>query len=591
MPPGMGYPEDQRTDQFGRPRVVNLSTITSYYKDNILAVDRLMLPESNRLHPLFPFQRLIIEEIAAKDFLFLQMMRGGGKTYTVARGLLDYALQNANVPIIFSGPSFRQSLLAYDEVLRILQINKKNENVPVKVEFEVFGDPKRNATESILHFHNGSSIRALPMGDGSKIRGIRGGVLWLDEGYQITEEQYESHVSPFVAVRQGNRDSKIIISTTSWYQDCYAYRRLLQIATKVREGNPKYGILDFNLQDLNKCKFPLSESVWQDAMEFQDPVTTAMTYFNIWPSSAGRWFEQKNIDFAISKERRVPVWMKREEGSQDKLFAVIDLAASDKGDSTEVVVFRFRKTKDTPEPFIEIVYAYERQGLKSQERALLVHEINAKFQPEFIIYDSHAAIGIDLRSDLAQREILDKGTVKKFLPLLHHDKFGQSGQHILIPVAPHDKAVEKALVGPRGGESIRGEAGLRELLMTKARDLLANGLIRGPGSNSDTDSLTMAEIESRDTAREAFQQLGNIGLKRNAQQEVMYSQDNRLLFTTRPGQHDDGAMCIIYAVIGYYRLLGRGAIDPSSNPIQRAMLPDGNSLGYLHSGNHQKIVI
>jgi phage terminase large subunit-like protein len=175
---------------------------------------------------------------AAMDhqFLWLQMMRGGSKTYILARFILNYALTVPGTPIVITAPTFRQALLLFDYMLEIIELNAKNENALVKVKEECAGEPKRNILESILRFKNGSSIRALPMGDGRKIRGIRGGVLIVDEFYQITEEMYEQHIKPFVSVIQGGRESKIIHSTTSWYQDCYAHERLMQIASEVKSG-------------------------------------------------------------------------------------------------------------------------------------------------------------------------------------------------------------------------------------------------------------------------------------------------------------------------------------------------------------------
>jgi hypothetical protein len=326
-------------DRHGRPRNVNVQTIAQYLKNDILAFDRIFLPESQRKFPLFPYQRVILKECSRADFVWVQMMRGGAKSSTLSRWALLYALQNADIPIVFTAPSFRQALLMFDEVMRIIDLNDRDQRAFIRIKNEVAVDAKRNALECVVRFKNGSSIRALPMGNGEKIRGIRGGVLIVDEFYQITSEMYQDHIRPFVTVKQGERESKIIYSTTSWTQDCYAYKRLLEIMAEVKVGNPQYSVLDFNLQHILASGFPLSEAVVRDADRHGSPVTMAMTYYNLWPRASARWFSQYIIDQALSNERKVRV--ERGPRAGGRYFFVIDVASSDKGDFTFYIVYKF----------------------------------------------------------------------------------------------------------------------------------------------------------------------------------------------------------------------------------------------------------
>ena len=562
LPESMGFVDG--FDTLGRPQRVNLETIAEFYHNDILAIDRLALPEMNRMQPLFPFQRIIGQEIARRQFLWIQMMRGGSKTSTVARMVLNYCLQNANVPAIFTGPSFKQALMLLDEVIKIIGLEGKNENSLISLNTELRGDPKRNALDAIVNFQNGSSIRALPMGDGSKIRGYRGGLIVVDEAYLITEEMYESHIKPFGSVQQGGMPSKIIHTTTSSYQDTFAYRRMMQIASEVKAGNPAYGFLDFNLQDLVACGFPLDKLSWQDAKKHGNPTTFAMTYFNVWPRSNSRWYSQTILDYALSEQHAIAVELERKTENAPYV-AVIDLAASEKGDATSAVVYKFVDNKLTA------VWAHSERGLGPSDRAWLVHEIDRKFNCQNIIYDAHGAIGVDLRSDLAKKELLVKGVLHKVTPLVHHDANNLSGKHKMIPVAVNDSAVQKALIGPRDGTSIRGEAGLKNLLHTKLRDLLTEGSIIGPSVASYPESgaewrYDGSEHEVLDVIREAFGQLSGIGLAKDKNGNQVYTQDGQLVFETRAGMHDDGAMCIVYAVIALKRLQGYGMEPSRSNP-------------------------
>lgn len=578
-------------DCAGRPQRVNLQTIAAFYRkpENILAVDRLALTETSRVMPLFPHQRIIFKEAALRQFLFLQMMRGGAKSTSLARFSIDYALQNANIPIIFTGPSFKQSLLMFDECVKIFEREEKNENAPLRLQAELVGDPKRNSIDALIRFYNGSSIRALPMGDGTKIRGYRGGLLIIDEAYQITEEMYTSHLAPFVSVKQGDRAGKIILATTSWFQDCFMYRRLLQIASEVKAGNPDYGILDFNLKDLVETAFPLNEAMWKDAQKHGDKQRFAMTYFNIWPRSTARWYSQVSIDDALSERHGVKVEKEREETGT--YVAVFDLAASEVGDSTFVIVWKYENDQ------FKAVWAHEERGLDPNQRALLAHDVEDRFNPMFIVYDAHGAIGQDFRSVLSQKEISVKGVAHTVTPIVHHDAFNLSGRHKLIPVAVNDTAVRRALIGPRDGTSIRGEAGLKNLLHTKLRDLLNDGKFVGPAyGREDIEGKVYvgSEYEAVDAIRTAYNQLSSIGLAKDKEGNQVYTQDGQLVFETRPGLHDDGAYCIVYATIGYFAVRNRIlSPDQRSTPIAQPMKIDGVDVSLIDTpaDKIQKIII
>jgi hypothetical protein len=560
-------------DCAGRPQRVNLSTISKFYADprNIMALDRLVLPEMNRLEPPTPHQRIFFKEASSREFLFFQMMRGGSKTTSCARWSIDYAAANP-VPIIFTGPSFKQSLLMFDTVVKIITTEEKNENSPLRLQSELIGDPKRNSIDALVRFANGASIRALPMGDGSKIRGYRGGVLIIDEGYQITEEMYRVHLAPFAGVKMAGRESKIIITTTSWYQDCYMYRRLMEICSEIKRGNPAYGFLDFNLKDLVETGFPLSTNVWKDAKRHSDKTDFAMTYFNIWPKSSARWYTQASIDSCLDPRHAVVVEKKREEDSKVPYFAVIDLASSEKGDSTFATEYKVENGQ------AKAVWAHEERGLAPAERAWLVHEMDRKFDNMFVVYDSHGAIGQDLRKDLSEKQLLVKGKLHDVTPIVHHDAFNLSGKRKLIPVSPNDTLVRNALMGPRDGTSIRGEAGLLNLLHTNLRDMLNEEQIVGPAYGRDERS---GDYENTDYAvvdsiRKAFNQLAGIGGAKDKQGNQIFTKDNQMVFVTRPGLHDDGAFTIIYVVIGLLAVLFR-TVNPNTRtrPISAPIIAGG----------------
>lgn len=576
-------------DTHGRPRQVNLITVADYFSNDIIAADRFLQPESNRIYPFYPHQRMMLREMMLRQFLYVQVMRGGAKSSTFARGFLDYAQMVAGTPIILTAPTFRQSLMIFDEIVKLIDLNKRNENSAFNIAGEIVGEIKRGTMEAIIRFRNGSVIKAVPMGDGSKIRGLRGGVLFVDEAYQITEEMYESHLRPFVGVKQGGRDSKIIMTTTSWFQDCFMYRRLMQMASEIKAGSDIYGILDFTLTDLDECPcghpsadhvkqqfdcklcecdkfrgFPLSQAVWKDAQKHGNPTTYLMTYFNIWPSSQARWYEQKALDDAVSSRNGVRIELQKPKGDPSTYFGIVDLAASEKGDSTCIMVAKMVNDR------AHFVYGKKARGWSNHRRAWETHEVIRKFSPEFVIYDAHAAIGTDFRTDMALDTLVvkwdDQSTeIKNVTPAVAIDDRNRRGSRLLIPISTKDDAVIAALTGDKRGD-IEGEDGLNNLLHTKTRNFLWEGSLLGPGIDAlpelDDDKAGRIEYngseqDALDTVREAFSQLGKISLDKDNTGMQKTTKNGKLVFKKKSGVSvDDGAFCIIYSSVGLLRLNG-----------------------------------
>jgi hypothetical protein len=585
LPANIGFDPETGEDRHGRPQHINIQSISEYLKDDICAHDRFLLPESNKAdnQPLFGFQRLIMREFAKRDFLWLQMMRGGSKTYTLARAVLNYCLANPGMPAILTGPSFRQALLMFDEIVKMIELNDRNENGPFKLKGEIVGEIKRNTMESLIKFRNGSLIKAVPMGDGSKIRGLRGGLLIVDEFYLISEEMYESHISPFAMVKQGGRDSKIVVCTTSWFQDTFAYRRLLQVASEVKSGNPAYGILDFNLEDLIDCKFPLSKNVWKDMQRHSNPLTFAMTFFNVWPTSISRWYEQPSIDAALSARHGVRIELERPKDEAAEYTMIVDLASSsEKGDFTEILVSKY---VDGAQRF---VYGVKGRGWGPHRRAWEAHQVREKFQARWMIYDAHGAIGKDFRQTMSEDTLVVDGSVKSVSPCIHWNEQSRRGERIMIPVNPREDKVILALTGVRNGE-VEGEDGMGNLLHEKCKNLLWAGKILGPSSVEEMDEVTAqktqylgSEQEALDVVREAFYQLANISLAKDAQGNQKITKSGQQVFKSKYGvARDDGAYCIVYSTIGL--LLAEQAADsrprPRSTPMTNNQTLKGTAQG------------
>lgn len=591
LPESLGFLPGEEYDQFGRPSKLNLLTLSEYFSNDIIAADRFFQQASNQKYPMFTHHRIMAREMMLRQFLWVEIMRGGGKTFGFARNFLNYALMVPNTPIILTAPSFRQSLMCFDNIRQLIELNSKNENSLFNIKNEIVGEIKRGTMEALVNFKNGSMIKAVPMGDGQKIRGLRGGLLFVDEAYQVTEELYQSHIAPFVGVRQGDRPSKIVMATTSFYQDSFAYRRKMQIASEMKSGNPLYGMLDFDLDDLTEDnevavydgekytvqtrKFPLEPAIWKDAQKHGDKVTYAMTYFNLWPDMQSRWYEYRVIDDSISARHGIKVELSKPKDSKSPYFAIVDLATSDKGDSSFILVAKYEEGK------AKFVYGKKGKGWSGHRRAWECHEVIRKFDPQFVIYDSHAAPGVDFRRDMAIDKLVvideeGKAEIKSVSPVLGWNEYNLRGQRLLIPVNPKDDAVVMALTGKKDGD-LGGEDGMNFILHTHTRNLIAEEKMLGPGADVSSSSdkpieYASEEQEAFEAVRESFQQLGKITLAKDNQGNQKMTKSGQLVFKRKSGTSvDDGAFCLIYSSIGILRLSGYDNSQSIAAPRIRAM--------------------
>lgn len=126
---------------------------------------------------LLPFQGVILEELWKRKFPILIGSRGLSKTFLLSLYSLLRALFTPNSRIIFAGAAFRQSKLLFEYVEQFWR------NAPILR--NIVGDghmqgPK-HSTDRYSFYIGSSVIHAIPIGDGEKIRGLRGNFTITDE--------------------------------------------------------------------------------------------------------------------------------------------------------------------------------------------------------------------------------------------------------------------------------------------------------------------------------------------------------------------------------------------------------------------------
>lgn len=152
--------------------------------------------------------------------------------------------------------SFRQAKFLFAEIQKLYEYSPAFRQACIK-------PPVMGADNCYIHFKNGASITALPLGDGEKIRGARFHTLLLDEAVKVPQEILELSIMPMMNVpkdpmmevereesktmaREKGLDLKddfsdlgrnqIIMMTTAWFQFSYLYKLFKEWTQKQAES-------------------------------------------------------------------------------------------------------------------------------------------------------------------------------------------------------------------------------------------------------------------------------------------------------------------------------------------------------------------
>lgn len=143
---------------------------------------------------LSPFQAMLLYEMWNRKFPMLVGSRGMGKSFILSVYPILRALFMPRRKIIIVGAAFRQSKVLFEYMDTIWK------NAPILRDLcDNHSGPRRDVDRCVMHI-NQSTITALPLGDGSKIRGQRANDIIADEFASIPRDIFENVVAGFAAV-------------------------------------------------------------------------------------------------------------------------------------------------------------------------------------------------------------------------------------------------------------------------------------------------------------------------------------------------------------------------------------------------------
>jgi hypothetical protein len=144
---------------------------------------------------LHPIQIAILQEFWIRPFPMFIASRGFGKSFLMALYCILKCMLVPGTKIVVVGAAFRQSKIIFE----YMETLWRNSSILRSIFTGNNDGPRRDVDRCTIRLGESWTI-AVPMGDGSKIRGLRAHIIIADEFASISPDIYETVVSGFAAV-------------------------------------------------------------------------------------------------------------------------------------------------------------------------------------------------------------------------------------------------------------------------------------------------------------------------------------------------------------------------------------------------------
>lgn len=144
---------------------------------------------------LHPIQIALLEELWTRPFPMFIASRGFGKSFSLALYSMLKCIMIPGTKIVIVGGGFRQAKVIFEYMENIWRTSPIVRSI-----FSSNDDgPRRDVDRCTMRLGDSWTI-AVPLGDGSKIRGLRAHTIIADEFASISPDIYETVVAGFAAV-------------------------------------------------------------------------------------------------------------------------------------------------------------------------------------------------------------------------------------------------------------------------------------------------------------------------------------------------------------------------------------------------------
>jgi len=186
-------------------------------------VKKIFINEAGAPLELLPFQSTLLWMLWTHKYPMILASRGAGKTFMYALYALLRAILVPGSKICIVGAGFRQAKLVFEYIEKFCMMSPLLQEA-IKAD----GGPKRAVDQCSLRIGT-SNIFAIPLGDGSRIRGMRANVVLADEFASIAEEIFERVIQPFAAVRSDPARAVKIVKVINLLKKFNAPKEIIEL--------------------------------------------------------------------------------------------------------------------------------------------------------------------------------------------------------------------------------------------------------------------------------------------------------------------------------------------------------------------------
>ena len=411
-----------------------------FYRENpVIAAEDLLIRNERPLH-LPPHQRIILKDLwSGVPFSMIIMSRGGGKSALIAIYLILRAVLYPGERLGIISGSFRPAKVAVDEIIRFYRdspiIQYCSKKPPTRANDECRWDIE----------DNGSIIKALPLGDGSNVRGQRFYRLFLDEFPTIDEQILSTVIIPMLATRKDptaplelyDDKNQLIMASTATWQFSWAYKYYLHYKEEAEKGNPLYSLHEFDYRDLGD--FMEKENI-EFAKKTSPRIIFLMEYMNVWAKDSLGWFPASLIN-----KIKEPWCLPEPEGKEGEEY-VLGIDPARESDLFAVCVMRLANNERR---VVNIIVAHK---ATFPEMAQIIRDLMRKYNVVRIAMD-YGGGGLAVRDQLAIPNIFYDVNTKEnieeepILPIDTKEFPGKVGKRILDLVFFSPKEIYQMNVG------------------------------------------------------------------------------------------------------------------------------------------------
>lgn len=383
---------------------------------------------------LYPFQRLLLRAMGRYPNTMLICCRGLTKSYICAVFMICMAILYPGIAIgIVSGNGNQARMVVKQKIEGELI---KNENV----RREIKGRITSGTDDCLVNFKNGSSIRAINLGQnqkGDNARGWRFQLILVDEARLVKSDILKTVIVPMTTTPRQNaimnknkfpqaepEEAKMIYISSAWLKTCDLYQSFLNFYDKMTSGDKNYFVacLDYRV-GVDAGIFTLEKIM----REKDDPEMTPDKFNYEYCATFVGSSNDSYYPYDITSKCRVLDRCELEQPKKSQYIYVIthDVAVSGKTNSDNACTHVIKLVPKTNGTFSkDIIFTKTMNGATLKEQRDFLRELlHVKFpNTEKLVIDAQSA-GQGLLSLLEEPWSYRnaKGEVEEFPPLILDD--------------------------------------------------------------------------------------------------------------------------------------------------------------------------